>query len=622
DFSMLPDGTGPTNLVLTIVVEHGIWPLENVEVEYSINGATSVKGQTDANGVLEIDSITFGWTIDIIDIVKPHYVAVPAAAPPAPLASVYMISDETLNFVMEVDGASASEVRTVTVRVMYLTHMLNGATVSYEIYDTQGNPISTGIAVPGANDGEYEITGVPLGSVVHITNVVCNGYETVNTNVPLTMIYVDDHKQYDVHMNAKSASRFSVTGVVEHNGLPLPGVDISFTIGGHSDFVTTDQNGAYTIPNILFGSTLTITDVSKAGYDVSETMPLTIYVDSDKIKNFTMDVVYDTKHTVEMIAKHNNQVLSGVTISYTLIGPDGVTILSDTVLTDASGSYKIIDVPFGSKIEISSVSKTNYIFVTNTTPPAPAAIIYVDKDIEHILVMIVDPSVTAKHKVSGTVDDHIGNALSNVIVSYTINGPDGSFLTSGDTYTDVNGEYEITNIPFGSMVYLRISKTDYVPNIGTSATASVYMDDDKIQDFTMISIADLPEFVVSGKVKDQNGNELSDVIVSYTITGLTGSQVSVTSVTDASGEYVINDVRYGSLLEIDGTEKEGYRQTDGTLPAAYVDDDIVLPDIIMTAVKAGWFFGWWWYLLGAIVAFIMLLFIVFAWKRGDEEEEQ
>ncbi|MCL1984196.1 MAG: carboxypeptidase-like regulatory domain-containing protein, partial [Methanomassiliicoccaceae archaeon] len=233
------------------------------------------------------------------------------------------------------------------------------------------------------------------------------------------------------------------------------------------------------------------------------------------------------------------------------------------------------------------------------------------------------PGVT--YEVSGTVSSEKEGPLSDVIVTYSILGPDGTPLSSdATTSTDTNGVYSIPNIRFGSTVFINVSKDEYVPAIGTYAMGSVYVDGNKTKDFILINVADLPKYTVSGEVKDEKGNPVTDAEVSYVIVGPTGIETAGTVTTDGSGGFSIENITHGSILTITSIDKGGFGpDAGGLLPSVCVESDQTLtPITIYPSASDSADTCWIWLLLAFILLLCATFFLAFGRKREDEEEEE
>jgi hypothetical protein len=227
--------------------------------------------------------------------------------------------------------------------------------------------------------------------------------------------------------------RFTVTGAVTINGVPLSGVTITAT-GGHAQTVTTNANGLFTLTGVLYGSTNIALTPSMTGYSflpISRTIsgPVTADVSG---QNFTARLLI---YTISGVVLKENLPVSGVTITAT--GGH-----NQSVSTNAEGVFSIA-VEYGT---------------TNIT----------------ITPSLVGHSFSPTSRtISGPVaDDITGQNFNAQLLTYTISGTVGgdtreavSITVTGTqeriVQTDDNGNYTVSGIPHGATVTLTPEKNGF-----------------------------------------------------------------------------------------------------------------------------------------------------------------
>jgi len=153
-------------------------------------------------------------------------------------------------------------------------------------YTAAGRVTYNGQGLPGASvrmgrtygttsaDGSFNLTGIPRGT--YYTRPVLTGmvFSPVNRRVAVTDQNVTGldftakcFSTFKVLMNGKcDYPRYNVSGRVLMNGVPVPGVTVRVSTGK----ITTDANGAYTLPNIRAG--LYYPSVSLGGYNFTSSL--------------------------------------------------------------------------------------------------------------------------------------------------------------------------------------------------------------------------------------------------------------------------------------------------------------------------------------------------------------
>jgi hypothetical protein len=227
--------------------------------------------------------------------------------------------------------------------------------------------------------------------------------------------------------------RFTVTGTVMINGVPLSGVTINAT-GGHAQTVTTNANGLFTLTGVLYGSTGIAITPSMTGYSflpISRSIsgPVTADVTG---QDFTARLLI---YTISGEVRKDNVPVSGVTITAT--GGH-----NQTVSTNTEGIFSVA-VEYGTTNITITPSLIGHSF-------SPASI-----------------------TISGPVaDDITGQNFNAQLLTYTISGTvggdtrDAVNITVAGTQeqiarTDANGNYTVSGIPHGATVTLTPEKNGF-----------------------------------------------------------------------------------------------------------------------------------------------------------------
>nr|WP_241427145.1 SdrD B-like domain-containing protein [Macrococcus armenti] len=291
---------------------------------------------------------------------------------------------------------------------------------------------------------------------------------------------------------------------------------------------------------------------------------------SDSISDSTTpsEVLYDLGDKVwydadkDGIQGANEPGIEGVTV--TLTKPDGTTV---TTTTDANGNYIFTDLPNGDYVvTFETPDGYNGPTVVNAGDDA------LDSDGQVVNVTIQDAddmtidSGFIKVKVGDTVwedtnKDGVQDEGEPGIpgVEVTITYPDG---TTETVVTDENGYYEFPNVPNGESTIEFKTPDGYIPTTenvgddtkdsdGTKVTVNVDGKDDPTIDSGFIKetpVYDLGDKVWFDEDKDgiQDANESGIEGVTVTLTKPDGT--TVTTTTDANGNYIFEDLPNGDYV--------------------------------------------------------------------------
>nr|WP_241426128.1 SdrD B-like domain-containing protein [Macrococcus armenti] len=465
---------------------------------------------------------------------------------------------------------------------------------------TLTKPDGTTVTTTTDANGNYIFTDLPNGDYV-VTFETPDGY-----NGPTVVNAGDDALDSDgqvVNVTIQDADDMTIDsgfikvkvgdtvwedtnkdGVQDEGEPGIPGVEVTITYpDGTTETVVTDENGYYEFPNVPNGeSTIEfktpdgyIPTTENVGDDTKDSDGTKVTVNVDGKDDPTIDSgfiketpVYDLGDKVwfdedkDGIQDANESGIEGVTV--TLTKPDGTTV---TTTTDANGNYIFEDLPNGDYVvTFETPDGYNGPTVINTGDDA------LDSDGQVVNVTIQDAddmtidSGFIKVKVGDTVwedtnKDGVQDEGEPGIpgVEVTITYPDG---TTETVVTDENGYYEFPNVPNGESTIEFKTPDGYIPTTenvgddtkdsdGTKVTVNVDGKDDPTIDSGFIKetpVYDLGDKVWFDEDKDgiQDANESGIEGVTVTLTKPDGT--TVTTTTDANGNYIFEDLPNGDYV--------------------------------------------------------------------------
>ncbi|MFD8087408.1 Ig-like domain-containing protein [Kitasatospora sp. NPDC059722] len=227
----------------------------------------------------------------------------------------------------------------------------------------------------------------------------------------------------------------TVTAVVTAAGSPQTGVSVSFQVtggpnSGRTGTATTDANGNAVF---MYSGTVAGTDRVQATVGTDTSNPASIEWDTTQVglNPGTQSLVVGSTATVKATVGLQGNPVSGVTVTFSLAGPNGPASMQAT--TDATGSATFTYTGAVPGTDTVQASITDPVGHTQTSNPAT-----VQWSTLVVTLAPGDQSVTlggtASVKATVTLN---GNFQSNVPVSFTATGVSGTVTGSG--VTDVNG---------------------------------------------------------------------------------------------------------------------------------------------------------------------------------------
>ena len=284
---------------------------------------------------------------------------------------------------------------------------------------------------------------------------------------------------------------------------PVSGATVSYTGAHGSGSTSTNSSGAYTLSGVPAGS-YTVS-VSETGFTSPASQPVTVTSGSTATANFTMTANSGIGGT---LTNSDSSALGTVTVTYT--GTNGST--GHGSLNTSTSPYAFTGVPPGTY----NVSASEPGF---TSPPSQKVTVLANGTATANFVI----AAQAQAAIGGTVTGGT-NGIQGATVAYT--GPNGS----GTTQTsDSLGDYQLTAVPDGTYS-VTASDTGFEPETftvtvtGTGTTSQSFV------------LATGTNGSIAGTVTDaQTAQPISGVVVK-------ASSTSYTATTDASGNYVIENV--------------------------------------------------------------------------------
>jgi thermitase len=280
------------------------------------------------------------------------------------------------------------------------------------------------------------------------------------------------------------------------DGSAISGAQVSD--GTRTDF--TDPAGKYTIANVPPGHYQVV--ASKDGYE-SSSLTLTVLEGDTAIANLALSrIIVPGTITGSVTDAEDGSGIVGATVT------DGTR----TATTDASGKYTIADVPPGT-YQVTA-SKSGYHSSSSSVTVLAATTAVVDFSSNEIVVFgIITGSVT---------DAEDGSPIVAATVS------DGTRTVQ----TDAAGQYIIDDVPPGTY-QVTASKSGY-----HSSSLSVTVSEGN----TAVANLPLVRIIIPGSIT----GSVTDANDGLPIVGATVSDGARTSLTDASGQYIIAGVPQGS----------------------------------------------------------------------------
>ena len=513
-----------------------------------------------------------------------------------------------------------------------------GVEVTLTGTDDLGNPVS--LTTTTDADGNYIFDGLRPGTytvnetqpVDYLDGIDTAGSEggddaTVNDEISAIVLPAfTDAVDYDFAEIQPS----SISGtVVDDFGDPIPNTEITLTgtddLGNPVTLVTTtDVNGDYSFTDLRPGD-YTVTETQPTGYgdggetagsaggddtvdDVISSIILTPGTDSidndfDEITGSLAGTVFDDLNN-DGIQDPGEPGISGVLV--TLTGVDDLgNLVTDIAITDADGNY-LFDHLLSGDYTIDENQPAAYLDGIDTAGTAGGDATSVNDQISSIPLdpgedgVDYDFGEIQPSSISGTVVDDFGNPIPNVEITLTGTDDLGNPVTIVTT-TDANGDYAFTDLRPGTYTVTETQPVGYGDGGETAGSAG---GDDTVDDVisgivlvpgtdSVDNDFDETTASLSGTVFEDLNNDgqpdigeagIAGVEVTLTGTDDLGNPVSLTTTTDADGNYTFDYLISGTYTVAE-TQPAGY--FDGIDDPGSEGGDASINDEITVYVPGG-----------------------------------
>lgn len=231
--------------------------------------------------------------------------------------------------------------------------------ISGTILDSESNPVS-GVQVTASGgytsntttnaSGVYSITGIEWGTENVVITPSLTGYTFNPVNItipgPITADIINQNF-------TGTAGTFSISGTITDGSNPIPDAEVTAT-GGHSQTVTTNASGVYTMTDVSLSANVTITPTVGS---------FTYTPTSITVNNINTDVTGQDF----VGAPTGSRTISGTILDLSSNPVAGVTVVASgdhtqTVTTNGSGFYQFSGLPTGNKTVIVTPTPDGYTF--------------------------------------------------------------------------------------------------------------------------------------------------------------------------------------------------------------------------------------------------------------------
>jgi len=392
-------------------------------------------------------------------------------------------------------------------------------------------------------DGTCEIRGIPTGSYQMTANAT--GYE--NRTYPVSVEAGEETTQIFV-LRAMTGTIFGVVSSV--NGA-LVGAVVS--IAGTTFINITSESGSYALMDVPVGTHLV--SARATGYKTAEKL-VTVIIDTQVLQDFVLEQLYEGAISGFVYHNMTEEPLAGASVS-TAVGD--VTL---TVHSEANGSYLIPNLPAGDYTVTASMAGFNSNTMTAVKVTSGNETTGIDFHLEE------KPT-----KLYGVV-----KAGQVLLVNVKVTVVEANLTT----YTTIEGEFEIRNIPAGTY-NVTASLEGYIPALVTG-----------------VVIARGGETGLSINLTGLPGSLSGTVVASDTRAPLSGARVTITgaqavdrsTITNIQGQFEFKGLPEGSYTVM--FEKDGYRPVEISPVSISVETPVNLTEVLMSPLREafeGFIFG-------------------------------
>jgi hypothetical protein len=517
-------------------------PLAGVNVQFAVTAGGGVISHTNrvtgSNGVAQLTSWTLGSTPGVNTVnasvsgLAPVTFSANGVAPPAGAAAAVEPASTTSQD--GVAGRSVTFAPSVLVRDAS-SNPVAGVTVTFAVTGGGGS-VSPATKVTGT-DGVAGLSSWVLGTVPGVNTVTATvasltpvTFTATGALIPVTIYYNSPINQLAAAgAPVPSGSRPSV-GVIDQNGDPLPGITVSFSIGGgggsvSSGSVVTDVNGIATVTSWTLGTVpgTNILNASIAGLPplsftaVGTLVPAIVVPTTPTSQQSRVGTAVASPPGVIVLDQNNNplpnvnvifQVTAGggsVSPSGLLTGADGIAQANSWILGPAGGANTVT-------ATVTGVTPVAF----NATGLVPSTVTAVTQQTQ------TAPAGSAVQQSPGViVRDQNGNPVPGVNVGFAVTAGGGT-VSPGTVTTDADGIARSTQWTLGSAEgsNAAVATVSGLPTVTFTATATLIPG-------SIVAATSVGQQAPAGStvtaapgviVRNQFGNPLAGVNVSFAVT--------------------------------------------------------------------------------------------------------
>ncbi|MEQ8438666.1 MAG: SdrD B-like domain-containing protein [Ilumatobacter fluminis] len=449
--------------------------------------------------------------------------------------------------------------------------------------------------------------------------VAAAALNSVLGGLPVTFQTAGD--RYAASLFVFSAKEAVLSGTTYHDvdadGVFTPGVDtpiegVEITLAGTDNLgdpvsmtATTDENGFYVFVQVpasdLTGYTLT--ESQPANYLEGEATAGTIggVVDStNQVSGIVYDPIvgasgYDFGEIVPAsiagsVIDDSGDGIAGVDITLTGIDHDGSPALI-VVQTDANGDY-LFDGLLPGNYVVTETQPLGYGDGVETAGSTGGDIS--TNDVIGAIVVDQGDASTGNDfaeitgSVSGSVVDQNGDPIADVSIALSGTDVDGAVAVTATT--DTNGDYLFDGLLAGTYTVTETQPAGYLDGDETAGSLGGDTSTNDViaaipllggQDSIDNDFAEFQPSTIAGSVVDQNGVGIAGVEITLSGTSVNDDVVTLTTTTDADGDYSFTDLLPGTYV-VTETQPAGY--LDGDETAGSLGGDISTNDVIAAIV--------------------------------------
>ncbi|MBX0356899.1 carboxypeptidase regulatory-like domain-containing protein [Halobacillus sp. Nhm2S1] len=353
--------------------------------------------------------------------------------------------------------------------------------------------------------GDYVFNTVSPGTYVLTVSAPTFQAETRGTTVEANLTTVEDFEL--------AGSPATITGTVQSEAsVPIPNATVEVLDRANNVITTTmtDGSGSYTIDELAAGTYTLRT--SAPGYQTSF-LGFTVEQGDTVTQDVTL-VDQPGSLSGSITDGASGDAIEGATVQ--VVNQSGVTVAS--VLTDATGSYTVGNIPPGSYTV--TISQMGYAVETVGAIISPGT-----------ATTLVAQLTRNAGDLEGVVENEAGQLLSNATVQLLLNG-----VAIASTLTNASGQFSFPNLEPGNYT-VRASAVDYQTQV---LGAQINEGEITVVDFSLLQQPGSLE----GTIMDNSMGAIPGAVI--TARADEGNVVVATGVTDDTGFYTIPQLAPGT----------------------------------------------------------------------------